>query len=455
MARPRNTVRDDDGREVYGLSVTWDKQARKHRYYITATKPTKWLGYDKTTAIRRYLDIKAREVKEQIAVGPESEDFEHLLDKQKEQVRDDRGFLDSVLAAKPRDGLDETNLVDAAWFYARMRDALVNDPKECARRTGIKELAYLYRLEKPQPSVPVAECINIYFRRTRKVSHAEKHNLTYAWAMFEKCCDTRCMVDVTADSIAAWEKAIAETGWADATTRNTIGRVKSIVRYCAKRHKDCHRVLRLLDVVEMPSMPPYEPKPMHPDDYKALLDAADDQWTAVLLVAMNCAYYAVDCWTLPWSAVALDDNEIVFRRAKTKIARAAWLWPRTKEALAALPRRNGDTVFITSHKGAYKPGGFRAAYRRLKKAAAVKSTFDQIRDGAYTAAVKGAPMDQAKILAGHSTGMSDAYVLRGGVLVQEACKAVEKHYFGSTDDGVSHRPLADDPLTAGLLGAVS
>ena len=85
----------------------------------------------------------------------------------------------------------------------------------------------------------------------------------------------------------------------------------------------------------------------------------------------------------------------------------------------------------------------------------MKSTFDQIRDGAYTAAVKGAPMDQAKILAGHSTGMSDAYVLRGGVLVQEACKAVEKHYFGSTDDAGSSRPLADDPLTAALLDAVS
>ncbi len=455
MARPRNTVRDDDGLEVFGLSFTWDKQARKHRFYITATKPTKWLGYDKHTAIRRYLGIKAREVNEQIAVGPDSDAHEHLHDKKREQVRDDRGFLDSVLAAKPRPGDDDTKLVDAAWFYGRMRDALVNDPKECARRTGIKELAYLYRLEKPQPSVPVAECINIYFRRTRKVSHAEKHNLSYAWAMFEKCCDTRCMVDVTADSITAWEQAIAKTGWADATTRNTIGRVKSIVRYCAKRHKDCHRVLRLLDVVEMPPMPPYSPKPMHPDDYAALLDAADEQWKTILLVAMNCAYYAVDCWTLPWSAIAVDDNEIVFRRAKTKIARAAWLWPRTKEALAALPRRNGDMVFTTSHKGPYKPGGFRAAYRRVRKKAGVKSTFDQIRDGAYTAAVKGAPMDQAKILAGHSTGMSDAYVLRGGVLVQEACKAVEKHYFGSIDDAVSPRPHADDPLTAMLIDSPS
>jgi len=263
------------------------------------------------------------------------------------------------------------------------------------------------------------------------------------------------MVDVTADSITAWEQAIAKTGWADATTRNTIGRVKSIVRYCAKRHKDCHRVLRLLDVVEMPPMPPYEPKPMPPDDYNALLDAADDQWKAVLLTAMNCAYYAVDCWTLPWSAVALDDNEIVFRRAKTKIARAAWLWPRTKEALAALPHRNGDMVFTAAHKGAYRPGGFRAAYRRVKKKAGVKSTFDQIRDGAYTAAVKGAPMDQAKILAGHSTGMSDAYVLRGGVLVQEACNAVEQHYFGSTADAQPTRSHADDPLTAMLIDSPS
>lgn len=162
-------------------------------------------------------------------------------------------------------------------------------------------------------------------------------------------------------------------------------------------------------------------------------------------------YYAVDCWTLPAAAVRAD--EIVFRRAKTKIARAAWLWPRTREALTALPRRNGDAVFTSARKGAYKPGGFRAAYRRLKKKAGVKSTFDMIRDGAYTAAVRGAPIDQAKMLAGHSTGMSDAYVLRGGAMVREACEAIEKHYFGNTDDAGSPRRLAGDPiLTAALQG---
>ena len=375
----------------------------------------------------------------------------------KKSGRDDHGFLESLLNAEPRPGSDKslkTNLVDAMWFYARMRDALVNDPGECARRTGIKELAYLHRLEKPKPSVPIAKCIDIYLGRTRKVSDAEKHNLSYAWAMFQECCDTRYMSDVTEDSIAAWERALAKKGWADATTRNTIARAKSIIRYCAKRHADCHRVLRLLEVVEMPSMPAHDPKPILVNDYGALLDTADEQWKAILLVAMNCCYYAVDCWTLPVSAVGED--EIVFRRAKTKIRRAAWLWPRTREALAALARRNGDTVFTASHKGAYKPGGFRAAYRRLKRKAGIKSTFDMIRDGAYTAAVRGAPIDQAKLLAGHSTGMSDAYVLRGGAMVRDACEAIEKHYFGNAGDAGSPRSLVDDQLqTAELLDIVS
>ncbi len=59
MARPMNTVRDDDGREVYGLSFTWDKPARKHRYYMTGVRPMKWLGYDKNTAFLRFQDISA------------------------------------------------------------------------------------------------------------------------------------------------------------------------------------------------------------------------------------------------------------------------------------------------------------------------------------------------------------------------------------------------------------
>ena len=80
LARPRKTVRADDGQEVHGLSFTFDRKSDKDRYYVTGCKPHRWLGYDKTEAIRRFYSIKARETGEQIAVGPGSDLIERLAD---------------------------------------------------------------------------------------------------------------------------------------------------------------------------------------------------------------------------------------------------------------------------------------------------------------------------------------------------------------------------------------
>lgn len=56
--------------------------------------------------------------------------------------------------------------------------------------------------------------------------------------------------------------------------------------------------------------------------------------------------------------------------------------------------------------------------------------FNQIRDGAYTAAIEGGaePM-HAQILAGHRTGIKDSYVKRNPKMVADACASIEKHYF--------------------------
>ena len=54
-----------------------------------------------------------------------------------------------------------------------------------------------------------------------------------------------------------------------------------------------------------------------------------------------------------------------------------------------------------------------------------------IRDGAYTAAIEGgADATHAMLLAGHATGMRDAYVRRNPRMVADACAAIERSYFG-------------------------
>jgi site-specific recombinase XerD len=72
-------------------------------------------------------------------------------------------------------------------------------------------------------------------------------------------------------------------------------------------------------------------------------------------------------------------------------------------------------------------------YRRLRKEAGVDEEVkcEDLRDGAYTSAIdSGADLTQAKLLAGHSTGISDHYTMRKPTMVHDAIMGIYRAYFG-------------------------
>src|SRR6185437_4614683 len=110
--------------------------------------------------------------------------------------------------------------------------------------------------------------------------------------------------------------------------------------------------------------------------------------------------------------------------------RAAVLWPETLAALTTISRQ-GPYVFTSRHGTRYNKNTRVNDFREFRKKAELPDTvtFDTLRDGAYTAACHGTSDDrQAKVLAGHSAGMSDNYVLRNPGFVEAACKAVYSAY---------------------------
>jgi len=156
----------------------------------------------------------------------------------------------------------------------------------------------------------------------------------------------------------------------------------------------------------------------------------------VLLIALNCCYYAIDIGRLPKTAVNRENGTIVFDRQKTKTARVAVLWDRTAEAIKVyqleyphqLPQ-----IFATRQGTPYDTKQICRVFQRVKKLAGISDDvkFNNLRDGAYTAAIEGgADLIHAQILAGHRTGIADAYVRRNPAMVKDACEAIERHYFG-------------------------
>lgn len=154
----------------------------------------------------------------------------------------------------------------------------------------------------------------------------------------------------------------------------------------------------------------------------------------MLLTSLNLAMYPVDLARLRWLDIDLDRGVYHSLRGKTKVARAGVLWQRTIDALKEVARSpDDDYVFHKSSGHPHTDTTIRKWFWALRADAGVAKTVQlaDCRDGAFTEAASGEGVDfrHAQVLAGHRSGISDAYVRRAPKMVTKACEAVERAYF--------------------------
>lgn len=77
------------------------------------------------------------------------------------------------------------------------------------------------------------------------------------------------------------------------------------------------------------------PRMFEADEIRRLVDAADVQLRAMILLGINAALGNADCGRLPKTALDLDGGWITYARGKTGIQRRCALWPETIQALRA------------------------------------------------------------------------------------------------------------------------
>jgi integrase len=68
-------------------------------------------------------------------------------------------------------------------------------------------------------------------------------------------------------------------------------------------------------------------------EVRLMIDAADSQLRAMILLGINCGFGMADCGRLPLSVLDFDNALIDFPRPKTGIARRCPLWPETVSAI--------------------------------------------------------------------------------------------------------------------------
>ena len=172
-----------------------------------------------------------------------------------------------------------------------------------------------------------------------------------------------------------------------------------------------------------------DPRPVSKQDFRTLLDHAQGDDRAMVLPALNMAAYLQEVVRLRWDEIR--DGCVVTRRNKTgKCIRVAVFWEETLEALASIKRR-GEFVFDANTGSPLSISGAEKRFVKLRDAAGLAVTSSQLRDGAYTAAVRANVTEGiVKLLVGHrGSGLSDHYVARSPEMVKPACDAVYAAYF--------------------------
>ncbi len=185
------------------------------------------------------------------------------------------------------------------------------------------------------------------------------------------------------DDLMRLRRALAKT-MNPTSLGNEVGRVRVILRFAFENgltdkpvrfgdfKRPAKRVLRREKAKAGPKL-------FEAATIRKLLEGADVQMNAMILLAINCGFGNADCGQLPAAALDLGAGWIDFPRPKTGIGRRCPLWPETVKALkAALSARKSGTdtlVFRTKYGRSWFVDSARCAlsaeFRKLCQAVGV------------------------------------------------------------------------------------
>jgi integrase len=277
---------------------------------------------------------------------------------------------------------------------------------------------------------------NLYFEKAKISDHWRTKSRLF-WQEFCDSVDVPTLRELTQEKVADYKADVLDAPPSPTYVKHRFGQIKTILAYSkawGKWAEDRTRALAYCSILIPPAAVSLDPQPIDRSHFHDLLAAADDQMKAILLLALNACMYGNEVADLHWADLHLDDGVLIADRGKTKVARVAVLWPRTIDVLQRLPRTT-DTIFLTAAtKQQHNANTLGKAFRRLRTATKIPDTVkvSHVRDGAYTAACEGQGVqyEHVRILAGHRSGMSDHYVKRRPKIVEDACAAIERAYFG-------------------------
>ena len=336
--RPAKYVLGHDGKPIVGLS--YDKSLRQ--YYATGTKPKIYFGTDLNIAIAKFRIWQQHQDKEKITSMKVPDNVKQdVLTAQFQQIQELQ-YISQSLDRFESDGTDKAEQFNILVHIPEsLKKEIVREMfatksmVEMAEIAGMPELVRLKNIKKPETPLSLKEVGEFYLQKD-KLSKDEFRKCKSTWEEFCKTINCKTIDQITKEHIHSYYDKVynryIKKGLSETWISGKFQRVKTIFNYSRKRGRQCVDEFNILYQYCEHLIPPNKiesgANPISRNDFHKLLKVADEKWTSILLVSLNCAFYGRDIHTLQHKHIKeVNGLTIVkFPRVKNKNTRVSVLW---------------------------------------------------------------------------------------------------------------------------------
>jgi integrase len=206
-------------------------------------------------------------------------------------------------------------------------------------------------MDKQNMIIPIVYFCNLYIEH--QLARAEMGEIKYRHVSdqkrilkaFIKFFNTnKNIFDVSTIDLQNFRKNLIDKHASPNTINNSIASIKALFHW-AIDNEVIDRGPNLKAIKKITKVKPEKPV-FTTEQINLLLEHADVQMQAMILLGLNCGFGCTDCAELKWENLDLKKSRVIFPRGKTGVSRNLSLWPETIVALKSLSKQ-GELVFYT------------------------------------------------------------------------------------------------------------
>jgi len=209
------------------------------------------------------------------------------------------------------------------------------------------------------------------------------------------------VADFTVEQFASWKISLKRRGYSAESINHYLSAVRAMFSFAEETEliQKAPKLTRIKN--EAKPKPGTNVKPLYtPDNIRLLLEQANIQMKAMIMLALNCGFGPKDIQDLTWDHI--DGERVTLPRSKTGVCQTYLLWPETLQLLNEIKEQRsfriskiadlksaddtGGCIFLTRFKKPWNKDSIAEQFSKLCKKAGVPCFgFYRLRHCASTA----------------------------------------------------------------------